>query len=94
MSTGSATSPRRTPRLAIVALPQALASSVLGMLDAINLANAFALLEGSADRQIEARIVSQSTLEVEAFGGRPIRCDGLLDDSGRRGCHCGCAGGD
>jgi transcriptional regulator GlxA family with amidase domain len=50
------------------------------MLDAVNLANAFYLLAGNPGPGIDARVVSQADLEVDAFGGRRIHCDALIDD--------------
>ena len=80
MSTDSENEVGRAPLLAIVALPQGLASAVLGMMDAINLANLFHELGGNAGPRIDARIVSQTDLEVETFGGRRISCDALIED--------------
>jgi len=70
----------QSPLVAIVALPDCLGSAVLGMLDAINLANAFHLFSGKDGRQIEARVVSQAGAQIDAFGGRRLECDAVIDD--------------
>ncbi len=69
-----------SPLVAIVALPDCLGSAVLGMLDTINLANAFHLFNGKDGRQIEARVVSQAGTQINAFGRRRLDCDAVMSD--------------
>lgn len=70
----------RSPLVAIVVLPDGLVSSILGMLDAIHLANLFHALGGNAGLPIDARLVSPTALDIVGFGGKAIHCDALLEE--------------
>ena len=62
--------------IAVVALPSAMASAVIGVIEALTLANVLGRGVPEAARRLDARVVSLTGETVAAFGGRPLEVAG------------------